>query len=358
MAWLRERSGDVRALAVAIEIPHGPVVEALLEAGIAVYAINPKAVDRFRDRHSVAGAKDDRRDAFVLAEALHTDRAKFTRVQPPDATTLLLREVGRTYDALQHDRTCFRNRLRELAQRAYPDLLPLCPAANAPWFWDLLEGVTTKRRLRRDWVTRLLARHRKRAVSVEAVLAAVRTPALALTPGTYEALALAIGSLVAQLRVTETQRRICRQRLATLVREAGPTAVILQSHAGIDVLVAAALLGEAPRALARPDLPTLRLLAGTAPVTRRSGKSWRVGMRRSCNHRLRTAVRHWARANFISDPYGRAFYDRLRARGHSHERALRGLAARLLSCLVATLREGVPYDPERRQASLARGAPA
>ena len=194
MAWLRERSGDVRALAVAIEIPHGPVVEALLEAGIAVYAINPKAVDRFRDRHSVAGAKDDRRDAFVLAEALHTDRAKFTRVQPPDATTLLLREVGRTYDALQHDRTCFRNRLRELAQRAYPDLLPLCPAANAPWFWDLLEGVTTKRRLRRDWVTRLLARHRKRAVSVEAVLAAVRTPALALTPGTYEALALAMRS--------------------------------------------------------------------------------------------------------------------------------------------------------------------
>ena len=115
---------------------------------------------------------------------------------------------------------------------------------------------------------------------MEAVLAAVRTPALALTPGTYEALALAIGSLVAQLRVTEAQRRICRQRLATLVREVGPTAVILQSHAGIDVLVAAALLGEAPRALARPDLPTLRMLAGTAPVTRRSGRSWRVGMRR------------------------------------------------------------------------------
>ena len=138
----------------------------------------------------MAGAKDDRRDAFVLAEALHTDRAKFTQVQPPDVTTLLLREVGRTYDALQQDRTRFSNRLRELAQRAYPDLLPLCPAANAPWFWDLLEGVTTKRRLRRDWVTRLLARHRKRAVTVDAVLAAVRTPALPLTPGTYEAVAL------------------------------------------------------------------------------------------------------------------------------------------------------------------------
>ena len=64
------------------------------------------------------------------------------------------------------------------------------------------------------------------------------------------------------------------------------------------------------------------MLAGTAPVTRRSGKRWRVAMRRSCNHRLRTAMRHWARANFISDPYGRAFYDRLRARGLTHERDL------------------------------------
>ena len=143
--------------------------------------------------------------------------------------------------------------------------------------------------------------------------------------------------------MTEAQHRACRQRLAALVREAGPTAAILQSHTGIDVLVAAALLGEAPRALARPDLPTLRMLAGTAPVTRRSGKSWRVGMRRRCNHRLRTAVRHWARANFICDPYGRAFSDRLRARGHSHERALRGLADRLLSCLVGSVRsQGSP----------------
>ena len=67
VGWLRERSAEVQALAVAIEVPHGPVVEALLDAGIAVYAINPKAVDRFRDRHSVAGAKDDRRSRRVPA---------------------------------------------------------------------------------------------------------------------------------------------------------------------------------------------------------------------------------------------------------------------------------------------------
>ena len=207
-------------------------------------------------------------------------------------------------------------------------------------------------------MTRLLARHRKRAVTVDAVLAAVRTPAFPLTPGTYEAMALAIGSLVAQLRVTETQRRACRQRLAALVREAGPDRRDPPVARWDRYPCGRGAVGRGAACLAHPDLSMLRMLAGTAPVTRRSGKSWRVGMRRSCKHRLRTAVRHWARANFIGDSYGRAFYDRLRARSHSPRTRLRGLADRLLSCLVATLRDGVPYDSAWRQASLTRGTAA
>src|SRR5438045_6401355 len=52
-----------KVVAVAIEVPHGPVVDALIDRGFVVYAINPKQLDRLRDRFSVAGAKDDRRDA-------------------------------------------------------------------------------------------------------------------------------------------------------------------------------------------------------------------------------------------------------------------------------------------------------
>jgi hypothetical protein len=64
-------------IGVAIEMTHGPVVEALLERGFCVYGINPKQLDRFRDRFTVAGAKDDRRDARVLADSLRTDRHPF-----------------------------------------------------------------------------------------------------------------------------------------------------------------------------------------------------------------------------------------------------------------------------------------
>ncbi len=70
-AWLGELAGgEPGRVAVAIEVPRGAVVETFVERGFHVYAINPKQLDRFRDRHTVAGAKDDRRDAFVLADSL------------------------------------------------------------------------------------------------------------------------------------------------------------------------------------------------------------------------------------------------------------------------------------------------
>ena len=139
VAWLSKRCGAAGSVAIGIEVPHGAVVETLLEHGFAVFSLNPKQLDRFRDRHSVAGAKDDRLDAFVLADALRSDRHKFKRLSIPDATTLALREVSCCYDTLKVDLLRLANRLREQLQRYFPQLLELCPAANEPWFWELLE---------------------------------------------------------------------------------------------------------------------------------------------------------------------------------------------------------------------------
>ena len=71
IAWLLKMSGgEPGEIHVAIETPHGPIVEALLERGFNMYSINPKQLDRFRDRFTVAGAKDDSLDAYVLADSL------------------------------------------------------------------------------------------------------------------------------------------------------------------------------------------------------------------------------------------------------------------------------------------------
>src|ERR1051326_3782452 len=54
-------NGHPEDVGVAIEVPRGPIVEAFLERSYAVFGINPKQLDRFRDRHSAAGATDDSR---------------------------------------------------------------------------------------------------------------------------------------------------------------------------------------------------------------------------------------------------------------------------------------------------------
>jgi hypothetical protein len=99
--WLWTVSaGQPQQVAVAIEVPRGAIVEGLLERGFHLFALNPKQLDRFRDRHSVAGAKDDRRDAFVLADAVCTDQPSFRRLQLDTPQLLLLRELSRAEETL------------------------------------------------------------------------------------------------------------------------------------------------------------------------------------------------------------------------------------------------------------------
>ncbi len=167
--WLATltQGADPQSIAAASEMPHGAMVEAFLERGYAVFAINPKQLDRFRDRFSVAGAKDDRRDAFVAAHALRTDRYAFRPLALGDPRLLRLRELGRAEESLQQDLRRAANQLWQLLQRYFPGLLALVPAADEAWLWDLLENAPLPEkaaRLRPSTLQRILKKHRIRQV--------------------------------------------------------------------------------------------------------------------------------------------------------------------------------------------------
>jgi transposase len=341
-AWLSQAPAP---LGVAIEVPHGPVVAALLDAGIAVFSINPKQLDRFRDRRSLAGAKDDRLDALTLADALRTDRERFSPVAPLDDLTIALRATSRRRDVLLQDRRRLSNRLYQLLVAAYPQFLALCPAADEPWLWDLLSRLSGPSPSVRT-LSALLQRHRIRRISSADLRAALAIPPLLRGPA-LAAIHDDLATILPPLSALHSASRANDARLRSLVRDAGPTAAILDSMPGIDAVLAAIFLAEASAPLAEHDLQALRSLAGTAPVTHQSGRSRSIRFRRACCPRLRDAVRHWARTAARCDPWASSLYRAMRARGLSHERALRGLADRLLLRLVACLRENVPYDPAR-----------
>jgi transposase len=345
-------------VAVAIEVPRGPVVESLLERGVHVFSLNPKQLDRFRDRHTVAGAKDDRRDAWVLAHALRTDQPSFRRVRADDPLIIELRELSRLDDELREQLSRLSNRLREQLQRVRPDVLALCPAADEPWFWALLDLMRARPKpLTLKAVRAVLKVHRIRRVTAETVHAAVQVPPLRVASGTLEAAAAHIAVLLPQLQLVYDQRhRTVGHRLDAVLAELAKEDVagehrdvtILRSLPGVGRLVAATVLAEAARPLAERAYQTLRAQAGAGPVTRQSGKKTVVVMRWACNGRLRNAIYHWARVSVQVDARCRAHYDRLRQRGHDHARALRGVVDRLLAVLMAMLASRTLYDPERR----------
>jgi transposase len=102
-----------RKTAIAIEVSWGAMVDTLVENGFAVFSINPKQVDRFRDRFTVAGAKDDSRDAPVLASSLRTDQRSYKRVQVDDPSIIRLRELSRLEEELKAELRRGTNRLWE-----------------------------------------------------------------------------------------------------------------------------------------------------------------------------------------------------------------------------------------------------
>ncbi len=216
-AWLWTVSaGQPQRVAVAIEVPRGAIVEGLLDRGFHVFAINPKQLDRFRDRHSVAGAKDDRRDAFVLADSVRTDQPSFRRLQVDEPQFLRLRELSRAEETLLEDFRRTANRLRDQLHRFYPQMLQLCSAADESWMWELLDLAPTPAHaalLSEEQVKRVLKAHRIRRVTAQEVLACLQAPALPVAPGAAEAAQAHCEFLLPCLRVLAEQLRGCAQQV-------------------------------------------------------------------------------------------------------------------------------------------------
>ena len=361
-AWLMAASGaaEPSQILVAIEVPHGPVVETLLEHRFKVHAINPKQMDRFRDRFTLAGAKDDSRDAEVMSSALRTDPHCFRLLAVADPVVSELREWSRIAEELGVERNRLTNRMREQLWRYFPAIIELDSDLGAEWLLDLWQSVPTPdkaARVREMTIAKLLKRYRIRRFDTAHVLDVLRKPPLQVTAGTIEAASAHIATLVARIHLVNRQIDQAHQRLDSLTarltrpEEAAPgqskqhDAEILASLPGVGRIILAMLLAEAYDALQRRDYAALRSLTGVAPVTKSSGKSRIVVRRYACHPRLADAVYHWARVAVQHDPTSRTKYTALRSRGHSHGRALRSVADRLLNVACAMLKSGTTFNP-------------
>ena len=365
--WLLQLAAqDSKRIAVAIEKPHGAVVEILLDSAIAVFSINPKQVDRFRDRHSMSGAKDDRRDAFVLADALRTDGHRFQRLQLPPPEIIAMRGLLSTRDQLVKNHVALSSQIRDLVARCWPHLVSLAPKDKAldSFFCELLQlflDAHNPADLGRKAIQQLVRKHHIRRAQTDQILEILPQTPLRVAQATTKATSMHLKLLLPQLLLVRQHRRDSDQLLERWFKQQRTTdepftdSAILASFPGVGAFVLASVLCYAHNPVRLRNLEAFRSLGGIAPVTKQSGKRRQVLLRRARSQPLNNALYHWARIAVLRDPHSKEHYDRLRARGHSHARALRGVMDRILPIAMAMLRNQTLYDPARRSTTRRSG---
>ena len=349
LALLAEHSEEPMSVPVAIETDKGLLVTALQHAGFEVYAINPRALARYRERYGQTGKKSDPEDAAVLAGILRTDR-HLHRALPQITDDAL----GVKAAARQHQEAIWAlhqaiSRLRAVLLEFYPQALVAFPKLKHHAAMAVLAAAPNPEagtRLSKRKIISLLrgCGRRNDPALVEQIHRDLRTAALRQPEPVEAALGMTVTGLVEIITAMLRAVAGLEQHLTATFAE-HPLASVLTSAPGLGPILGARVLaeiGDDPDRFATAN--GLRAFAGTAPVTRASGRSHHVKARKVRNKRLNDACHWWAFSALTKSAGARALYDRRRAAGDGHNAALRNLAHKLLGRLWWCLRTGQPWD--------------
>ena len=345
-----EHAEEPDQVVIGIETDRGLWAGALAAAGYQVFAVNPLAVARYRDRHHVSGGKSDASDAKLLADLVRTDRHNHRPIAGDSLDAEAIKVLARAHQSLIWARTRHTNAMRSALREYYPaallafedlahgDALGVLGRAPTPEQGAHLDLPAIQSALKRGGRKRnIAARARQIRAALRSEQLAAPAPVAAAFGATTRA---AVGIIV------ELNRQIAEleAELATHF-EAHPDADIYRSLPGLGVILGARVLGEFGDDPNRyTSAKSRRNYAGTSPLTVASGKKRAVLARHVRNRRLYDAIDHWALCALTSSPGARAYYDHHRAAGDVHHQALRALGNRLVGILHGCLRHHTTYS--------------
>jgi transposase len=348
---------ELEVCLVAIERPDGLLIERLLDAGLQLIAVHPNQVAAMRPRFSAAGAKTDSFDAFVLAELARTDSHRFRVLVPDGDQTKALRALSRAREDLVDHRVAVANELRAQLECFWPGAAHVFAEIDSPIALAFLKRYPSPadahglgeqrlerflarhhycgRRPARELLQRLRNAAQGRAETLEAE--ARRQIVLALVAA-LEPIVARIAELTSEIRATlhdhpdgATFRSLFRDPKTAIC----PATILAE-------------MGDC-----RDRYPTNAALAGDSgqsPVAVESGKSKRARFRWACDHRLRDAIGTLADTSRHTNPWANDIYTRARARGCTHQHAIRVLGRAWCGVIWRLWQDHDTYDPTRHTA--------
>jgi transposase len=357
--WLHERKAEGIELWAGIEKPHGRIVDFLLDHGVVVYPINPKALDRARDRFRMSQSKSDSFDAYVLAEFVRTDHAHLRALQPDSDEAQELKMLTRDHYRLVRHKTRLLNQIEVTLKEYYPRPLEVFSDLESKIALDFLQQYPTPRDLsglsRRQWNRFAKQKHHLGEARRKELWEKLSQPQLAIPDHVVRAKAQLLAVLVVQLKALveavgsyseKVQRFFASMPAAKLVK------TLPGGKTGTIVPMLWAELGDAQSRW--ESFSHLQAEAGVVPVTKSSGKSHVVLFRYACNKLMRYASYWFSFLSLNRCEWANKYYRDQRAKGHSHPQALRALGAKWLKILFVMWRDHKPYDENYHLANIAR----
>jgi hypothetical protein len=342
---------DAQNVIVGIEKDRGLIVTALVAANYQVFAINPLAASRYRERHHVSGAKSDPGDAKVLADLVRTDRHNHRAVAGDSALSDAIKLLARTHQNTIWTRQRQVNSLRSALKDYYPgaldafgtdlsgpDAVAILAIAPTPALGRTLSRAKITSALRRAGRQRHL---NERVERIHEVLHREQLRQPTTLENAYGVTTEAAIATIAQLNASLVK---LEASLSEHFKQ-HPSAKVILSLPGMGTVLGARVLGEFGDDPNRYcDAKSRKNYAGTSPVTKASGKSKVVLARHSRNKRLGSALDQWAFSSLLPSPGARHYYDDLKARDKHHRKAIRQLANKWVGILHGCLESDCPYD--------------
>ena len=351
-ALIAENADEPASVMVGIETDRGLMVGALLAAGYQVFAINPLASSRYRDRHATSGAKSDPGDARVLADLVRTDRHKHRPVAGDSALAEAVKVLARAHQGLIWTRQRQVSQLRSTLREFYPGALAAFEDLDSPDALATLELAPTPSRGRALTKTKIVSALRRagrgrnlepKAAQIQSQLRLPQLEAPALVAKSY---GHSVAASVAVIKQLSLQIAALEKELAASF-ETHPDAEIYLSLPGLGFVLGARAMGEFGDDRTRFAHPKARKnYAGTAPITKASGTRKVVLARVARNRRLSDACYLWAFSALTRSEGARRRYDSLRERGQTHHQALRALGNRLVGILHGCLTNRQIYQED------------
>lgn len=336
-----------------IERGDGPLVMALLAAGLTVFVIPPSQVKSMRGRYGSVGNKDDRFDAFVLADVVRTDRRRLVPLVADGQDTQALRALVRARQDLLGHRLAVANQLRAHLLSVAPGVVGLFAELDALVSRAFIAEFGSQDQIDRlseailgPW---LKARHyhvkpaRVLLQRLHSAAPGIRGPAGQALAAVTQAYLAALNTVIAQIDVLETE--------IAAALAAHPDEEIFTSLPRAGTMRAAWLLAEIGDCRGRfPTAAALAGLAGVTPSTRQSGNTRIVAFRWAVDKHLRNAVCNFAGDSRLANPWAADLYNQARARGKKHNHAVRILARAWITVIWKCWTTNTPYNPAEHRA--------